>query len=147
MEVGVVIVDDEAVDRMITRKRFERSHYSTVFLPINEAETGEEFLERVKNHDELKGKRSLVLMDVNMPGMNGFETIAELQKHFDESAAEDCSVVMIFTSSENHEDIERAKALPLVADYLVKPLTENDIARIFHIFSELQYEEEQRKAS
>ena len=95
----------------------------------------------------MKGKRSLILMDVNMPGMNGFETIAELQKHFDQSETEDCSVVMIFTSSENPEDIERARNTPLVADFLVKPLTENDIARIFHIFAEAETEETARKAS
>ncbi len=137
MEVVVVIVDDEAVDRMITRKRFERSEFATVFLPIRESETGEEFLERVRNHGELKGKRSLILMDVNMPGMNGFETIEALQQYFDESEAEDCSVVMIFTSSENPADIERAQSQPLVADYLVKPLTNNDIDRIYKLFSDM----------
>ena len=147
MEVLVVIVDDEEVDRMITRKRFERSAFSNVFRTIIEAETGEDFLDLFQAQADLKGKRSLILMDVNMPGLNGFETIERLQKHFDASGVEDCSVVMIFTSSENETDQERAKDLPLVADYLVKPLTDNDISRIHQVFLDLDSPGLEKQAS
>ena len=146
MEIAVVIVDDDEVDRMITRKRFERSDYAEVFTTFREVENGDAFLENVRKDGSLWGDQVLVLMDVNMPGRSGFETISELQTLIERGEVTDGGVVMIFTSSENSTDMMRAKAASLVTDYLIKPLTEQDISRVFNMFASMRRDGFQQRA-
>ncbi|HBT08215.1 MAG TPA: hybrid sensor histidine kinase/response regulator, partial [Leeuwenhoekiella sp.] len=65
----VLIVDDNKINRMVTRRVLERQH-----AEVFEAQNGEEALALTqKNHYDL------ILMDINMPGMNGYETTREIR--------------------------------------------------------------------
>ena len=64
-EVSVLVVDDQAPFRLAARAVLRRTHG---FELAGEASTGEEAIEMVA---ELRP--SLVLMDINMPGINGIE--------------------------------------------------------------------------
>ncbi len=65
LEVSVLVVDDQAPFRLAARAVLRRAEG---FSLIGEAATGEEALERVA---ELQPR--VVLMDINMPGMDGIE--------------------------------------------------------------------------
>jgi CheY-like chemotaxis protein len=81
-------------------------------------ETGESALE------QLRGDRMptpcLILLDINMPGMNGFEFAAAaaplLQRH-------PALIVVMLTSSSSPEDRSRATGMEQISSYLIKPLT------------------------
>ncbi len=139
MQFPVVIVDDEESDRLIARKRFERSANSERFNILDEFTSGDSFIER---YDGCGGMLTetpppvLVLMDINMPGRNGFETIEEMTRRIKAGDAEDSVVIMVFTSSQNTKDIERAKSLDLVRGYVVKPFDDGDIASILEFMEE-----------
>ena len=60
----ILIVDDNKINRMVTRRVLENQH-ATIF----EAQNGEEALERTRKHHF-----DMILMDINMPGINGYET-------------------------------------------------------------------------
>lgn len=62
----------------------------------------------------------LMLLDINLPGANGFE-VAE--KIGDLAARRPAVVVVMLTSSPDPEDVNRARRIPIVRDYLTKPLT------------------------
>ena len=66
----VLIVDDNKINRMVTRKILTEKN-----AEVSEARSGEEAV-------KLLGKRSfdLILMDINMPVMNGFETTKTLRE-------------------------------------------------------------------
>ena len=131
MKIPMIIVDDELVDRMVVVKRLSRSERSDMFQPIFEAATGDEFLEEFLGTErgrKIMSERPLVLMDVNMPGRNGFETVEELAEQLKEQHVG--AVVMMFTSSENQADIEKAESLELVKGYIVKPFSDDHIREI-----------------
>ena len=131
MQIPMIIVDDELVDRMIVMKRLSRSERGDMFQPIFEAATGDEFLQEflgTEHGRKVMAKRPLVLMDVNMPGRNGFETVEELAEQLKEQ--HEGAVVMMFTSSQNQADIEKAESLELVKGYIVKPFSEEHVRKI-----------------
>lgn len=67
----VLVVDDNAVNREVARAFLEKADHKAVF-----AENG---LDALKKYDEA-GSFDVVLMDISMPIMDGFEAMAELRK-------------------------------------------------------------------
>jgi len=62
----------------------------------------------------------IIFLDLNMPIMNGWEFMDELEK----IAKTDNCMVFVLTSSAYRHDIEHLKKKPLVADFVTKPITE-----------------------
>lgn len=77
------------------------------------AEDGESALEVIAGETV----PDLVLMDIKMPRRDGFEVLADLRR---DPATASMPVIM-FTSSENKSDLERARSLG-ASDYFTKPL-------------------------
>jgi CheY-like chemotaxis protein len=79
------------------------------------ATSGDEALELVEKNDF-----SVVLLDENMPGLSGLETLNRLKSRFS-----DIPVIMITKSEEEHlmEDAIGSK----ISDYLIKPVNPNQI--------------------
>ena len=122
VKIPVVVVDDDKTDRYIARRVLSRHEE---FDEVMEAPTGQVFLEEYFNGSgsvDLDGRTLLVLMDINMPRMNGFETIEELERRMDEGRGPERVAVLMFTSSNSPEDRARAEALRSVKGYVVKPL-------------------------
>jgi CheY-like chemotaxis protein len=64
----------------------------------------------------------LLFLDINMPGMNGWDFIQEFERLNKE--LQDRVIIIMLTTSDNDEDVAKAKALNFVSDYITKPLTE-----------------------
>lgn len=62
----------------------------------------------------------IILLDLNMPGMNGFDFLIAFSK-LEEIATTDIKIIVI-SSSKNIDDIDHAKSLG-ASDYVPKPLT------------------------
>lgn len=69
----------------------------------------------------------LVLLDINMPGMNGWEFLDEYDKLKDGQKAR--LVIVMVTTSLNPDDLERAKKRG-ISGFLNKPLKKQDIENI-----------------
>jgi len=65
---------------------------------------------------------SLVLMDINMPGRDGFETAFEVQQRIDSGNGSQNLIVMMFTSSDNVRDKEKIKEIDIIKGYITKPM-------------------------
>jgi DNA-binding NarL/FixJ family response regulator len=70
MSIRIGIVDDNQVNRTTVKEKLAR--YPEVELVL-EAKNGEDFLEQLKSHTD---KPQLILMDLEMPVMDGIQTIA-----------------------------------------------------------------------
>jgi len=76
----------------------------------------------------------LIFLDINMPGMNGWEFLAEYER-LDASCKANV-VVVILTTSDNPDDRAKAVATNVAADYKTKPLTPKMLDEIIgkHLF-------------
>ena len=82
-----------------------------------------EYLE--KNQDSPDLLPEIILLDINMPRMNGFEFLERLANlHL--CAKISCCIVML-TSSNNPRDHKRAEEDPIVKEFLNKPLQKTDL--------------------
>ena len=64
----------------------------------------------------------MIFLDIRMPVMDGFGFLAEYEK-LPTTVTQHCKLYML-SSSENKDDINRAKANAYVVDYIVKPVQE-----------------------
>lgn len=112
-ELHILVVDDDDVDVMTVQRAFEKNHITN---PVHVARNGVEGLTRLR--DGSLGPRRLVLLDLNMPRMNGIEFLRELRA---DEALRSTSVVVLTTSNEERDKVEAYKLN--VAGYLLKPVT------------------------
>lgn len=111
----IAMVDDESLDYQLVRRFHARSGLANPLRHFEDGQTFIDYLGRVK--DGAEPLPVLVLMDINMPRMSGFETIAAMRG---DAQFRDIPVVMMLTSSTDRRDREQAVAAG--ADgYLVKP--------------------------
>jgi CheY-like chemotaxis protein len=83
-----------------------------------------QYLERAGSGEEQMPE--LILLDINMPVMNGFEFIDTYEK-LNEDMKSKILVVML-TTSMRPTDIERAKSYPSIAEYLYKPVSQQTLS-------------------
>jgi CheY-like chemotaxis protein len=86
------------------------------------AEDGKEALSFLESTKKNRAQPELILVDIYMPTMNGWEFIEQCQKQ--NLIAEKSTAVVVLTSSRNPEDEKHARTLPGVIGFLTKPLSE-----------------------
>lgn len=119
-ELHILLVDDDDVDVMNVQRAFEKNHITN---PVHVASNGLEALELLRGGSI--GSRRLVLLDLNMPRMNGIEFLREIRA--DEHLRSTC-VVVLTTSNEERDKVEAYKFN--VAGYLLKPVTFVDFVEL-----------------
>ncbi len=112
----VVVVDDSDVDLLFARIMLERSGAVRQLLTFESAPAALDFLAGAQGRAV-----DLILLDIHMPGMNGFEF---LRRHEQDCAArgQPAVPVVMLSSSPDPADRARAAQYRCVRDYLVKPL-------------------------
>ena len=112
--LNILLVDDDEVDVMNVQRAFKKANITN---PLYVAGNGIEALEMLRG-PILPRERRLVLLDINMPKMNGIELLREVRK---DPLLKALCVVVLTTSN---EDRDRIDAYQLnVAGYLLKPVT------------------------
>jgi CheY-like chemotaxis protein len=118
---SILLVEDDDVDVMNVRRAFERNR---ILNPLHVASDGIEALEVLRS-GTMGDNRRIVLLDLNMPRMNGIEFLRELRA---DPVLRVTPVVVLTTSN---DDRDRVEAYNLnVAGYLLKPVTFVDFAEL-----------------
>lgn len=110
----IAIVDDDDVDRMIIGRVLERSELANDVLEFGSGVDMLDHLTAAANGDS--PVPALVLSDINMPGLSGFDLLREIRAM---PAFVVLPIVVMLTSSEAHRDKELARTLGATA-YLAK---------------------------
>ncbi|MFA5156710.1 MAG: response regulator [Candidatus Omnitrophota bacterium] len=117
----VLLIDDEKDLCALTKKLLEKISNYTVAT----ATSGQEGLQLAK-----EDKPDLIVLDIIMPGMNGFEVLEELKKDISLAA------VPVIILSGKSDEASRVKALELYNEmFLIKPVTAQELkTKIDEIF-------------
>lgn len=117
----VVLVDDDPIVRMVATKILKVIDFSGLISEFENGQLAIDELLRRSNSGTPIVDRSLLLLDINMPGMDAWGFLdrftqldKETKKHF---------FVAIITSSVNTNDRTKAFSYPDVRDYINKPLS------------------------
>lgn len=110
----ILLVEDNQVDIDLTRRAFARSRS---LGPISVAHDGEEALGMIPRWDAGERPPSLILLDINLPRVNGIEVLRQLKSH----PKYRCIPVIMLSSSSEDRDLADAYALG-VNSYIVKPV-------------------------
>ena len=102
-----IIVVDDSLMSLISARRALEGEYNVCTMS-----SGVDAICYIKDH----GYPDLIIMDIEMPGLNGIDTIKTLQKNNDLSVP-----VMFFTSTCSKEVVMKCKELGAV-DYILKPI-------------------------
>ncbi|HEU0051561.1 MAG TPA: response regulator [Longimicrobium sp.] len=112
--LNILLVEDDEVDVMNVRRAFTKNNITN---PLFVASDGEEALAKLRG-GEVPAERRIVLLDLNMPRMNGIEFLRALRA---DPALAATSVVVLTTSNDERDRIEAYNLN--VAGYLLKPVT------------------------
>lgn len=119
--LNILLVEDDEVDVMNVRRAFQKNHIAN---PLFVATNGVEALEVLRG-GKVPRERRMVLLDLNMPQMNGIEFLREL-RHDPELRS---TPVVVLTTS--NDDRDRIEAYDLnVAGYLLKPVTFSNFCEV-----------------
>ncbi|WP_219701916.1 GGDEF domain-containing response regulator [Marinomonas lutimaris] len=114
MPMKVLVVDDTNTDRLLLKLHLSKLGYRTI-----EASNGQEAIDQFLEHSQ---DLDLILMDVQMPYMNGFDAVRSIRKIQEQQHQEWLPVIFLSASAED-DDIEGA-ILAGGDDYLMKPISQ-----------------------
>jgi CheY-like chemotaxis protein len=119
--LNILLVDDDEVDVMTVKRAFAKANITN---PIFVATNGIEALELLRS-TAMPVSRRVVLLDLNMPKMNGIEFLRELRA---DPALASTTVIVLTTSNEDRDRVEAYRLN--VAGYLLKPVTFQTFAEV-----------------
>ncbi|NRT12955.1 response regulator [Flavobacterium sp. 14A] len=111
--VNILLVEDDEVDVMNVKRAFSKNNIKN---PLFIAGNGVEALELLE--DKIIPLPKIIILDINMPKMNGIEFLKELR------ANERLKNISVFVMTTSNEDSDKINAYNLnIAGYILKPLS------------------------
>ncbi|MFC5270188.1 response regulator [Adhaeribacter terreus] len=111
--VNILLVEDDEVDIMNVQRAFKKNNITN---PLFIAHNGLEALDMLRN--KIVPVPQIVILDINMPQMNGIEFLQELRKD------ENLKHLSVFVMTTSNDDSDKLNAYNLnVAGYILKPLS------------------------
>lgn len=110
----ILLIEDDAVDAEALQRALIQYHFD---VPLTVVENGKKALELLREHrtTSFQLPRCLILLDINMPQMNGIEFLEALRQ---DDKLKQC-IVFVWTTSEREED-KLAAYSKQIAGYLIK---------------------------
>ncbi len=130
----IVILDDDAFDNSLCMLYFKRILQSVDFDIVGFTNPVEG-LQYIETEFEKQAVRTIVLLDLNMPLLNGWEVLHQLEKlppRFISYLS-----VYILSYSVHNDDVQKSEDSSLVKSYLVKPLTDH-LAYLYETIVEVE---------
>ncbi len=124
-EQPILLVEDDLVGVMTVKRAFRQRGVSNPLYTAGNGIEALKLLEKTTDADEAVTRPGLILLDLNMPLMNGIEFLTKLR----ERSLFQTIPVVVLTTSRNDTDLERCYRLG-ISGYIVKPVR-------FHAFLEV----------
>lgn len=118
----ILLLEDDPIDSFLGKTVIEQMDITEEIVVCSDGQEGLSCLEMLKD----SSSPDLILLDIRMPGMDGFEFLQELQKVYTD---EHQFTVVILTSSNHPDDITLSGHFH-ASYYLVKPITQDKVKKM-----------------
>ena len=120
-----LLIEDNLIDQLVIKQLIKKSLDSDINITNN----GREGLEWLYNHQDLN-QTLIILLDIQMPIMNGFDFLEEYDKLSDEFKKE--NQIYVLSSTLDSDEIKKIRDNNYVTEFLNKPFPIEDFKRKLH---------------
>ena len=117
----IVLVDDDPIVVLLQKKLMQKAGISHQVTSFNSGESALAFIAEKEIEDKL-----LVFLDINMPGLSGWQVLDELERLIMPFDFE----VIIITSSIDDSDRIKANTYERIVDFWIKPFSLQDFVTL-----------------
>ena len=121
----ILVVEDNQLNQRVVGTTLQRNGFS-----YDVAENGQVALEKFKS-----GNFNLIIMDIQMPVMDGYEATKLIRQHENETPGKKKTSIIALTANATREDQERCLEVGM-DDYLTKPFRFNELTSIIQKLAE-----------
>ncbi|GGE95453.1 response regulator [Flavobacterium limi] len=111
-----LLIEDNLIDQIVTQQLLKKVFHVEEIIIANNGQEGIEWLNTYKNNQPV-----IILLDIQMPVMNGFEFLEEYEKLQEEIKLK--SQIYVLSSTLDPDEIKKIKETHYVIDFLNKPLS------------------------
>ncbi len=124
---SLYVIDDDKIYHFLFKNLLKQNGIDVVTKFFCDGAEAIEYIRSNNNEEQLP---DLILLDVNMPIMDGWQFLEEYSK-LSESLCKS-SIIYMISSSNSEVDINKAKGFnDIVKDYYLKPICKEDLDKIF----------------
>jgi len=123
------IIDDDSIYVNLIKKIIETKKLCDNLLIFNDGKDGIDYFESLLQNFTKDNIPEVILLDINMPIMDGWEFIERFTKIKNKFHRQ--ITLYVVSSSINVTDVDKAKSLSSVENYLVKPVNIDELEAIF----------------
>lgn len=126
----VLCIDDDSISLTISKLLLQRTGFANQIFTAIDGSDALFYFEKLfaENSNPLEAAPNLILLDINMPVMNGWEFLDAYIKLYYEKLPN--TKVVILSSTIDPEDLLHAKEYAVVAEFVSKPLSVENLAEL-----------------
>lgn len=134
--IVILMADDDDDDYVLTQKALKESKLLNTLIRVNDGEELLDYLLRKGEYNEENSVRpGVILLDLNMPRMDGREALREIKTN---PAISNIPIV-VFTTSKAEEDIFKSYQLG-VNSFITKPVTFENLIKVMKTLGKYWFE-------
>lgn len=132
----ILCVDDDPITLMLCKMVISKSSFAQEVITAQNGEEAINYFDELKLNTlgaDIGRYPQLILLDLNMPVMGGWEFLDEFSKP-EYGAVFKNTKVIVLSSTIDPRDINKSKTYPMVVDFISKPITKEmleDLKKIF----------------
>jgi CheY-like chemotaxis protein len=127
---SVCIIDDDFIYQFLAKEEIAYTNMVESVIFFNNGDKAVQFLTSTLGNNDQAVLPDIIFLDINMPVMDGWEFLeayAILKPQLGKNIT-----IYVVSSSTDVRDFDRAKAISDVSDYIIKPVSGNQLKNIFN---------------
>lgn len=126
---SVCVIDDDVVYQFLAKEEIEYTNLVEKIMFFGDGEKAISFISETLDNEEIEKLPDIIFLDINMSVMDGWEFL-EAYTALKPRIGKNIIIYMV-SSSTDMRDVDRARSISEVSDYIIKPVSSNHLATIF----------------